>query len=185
MNPVPSATLDDLHRRIGRSLLRFQQIESALKFALPYMHPEGGRRGLEALKAYREQIRTKPLGEVIRALQESTPIPEGFFTKTLQEVVDARNAFVHHLFEQPGIDLMTPTVLTDLARYLDEQYEQTAELFEFSRALCGATPLALHHNNPGAYPEIETHRAPLEASLPSVTWAEEEDLSPTTAESKP
>jgi len=177
MSTVSSAALDDLHRRIGRNLLRFQQIEFALKFALPYMHPDGGKAGFEALKKYRERIGSKPLGEVVQALEESIDIPDGFFSRKLKDVVDARNAFVHHFFELPGIDLMSPTGLAELTRYLDQQYESAAELFEFARVLSGAALLAVLDSRPGAYPELEAMRATLEASLPEVTWVKDESPS--------
>ena len=32
--------ISEMHRRIGRNLLRFQQIEHDLKFLMPYIHPK-------------------------------------------------------------------------------------------------------------------------------------------------
>jgi hypothetical protein len=121
MSAASNPAMDDLHRRIGRNLLRYQQIECALKFVLPYIHPQGGASGLEALKHYRTRIQSKPLGEAVRELEESTDIPQGFFSTTLKGVVDARNEFVHHFFERPGIDLLRPTAFAELSGYLDEQ----------------------------------------------------------------
>ena len=52
---TPQATIDELHRRIGRNLLRCQEIEVGLKLILPYIHPNGGAKSLEAIKAYRQE----------------------------------------------------------------------------------------------------------------------------------
>jgi hypothetical protein len=92
---------------------------------------------------------------------------------------------VHHFFELPAIDLLSPTALAELTRYLDQQYESAAELFEFSRVLRGGALLALLDSRPGAYPELEAMRGKLEGLLPGVTRAEDENPSPTPAESKP
>lgn len=40
MNRAPAVDINELHRRIGRNVLRFQKIELALKLMLPYVHPE-------------------------------------------------------------------------------------------------------------------------------------------------
>jgi len=45
---------DELHLKIGRNLLRFQRIELQVKFMLPYIHPKGGKSGLDALKSVRK-----------------------------------------------------------------------------------------------------------------------------------
>jgi hypothetical protein len=37
--------IGDLHRRIGRNLLRFQAIEQSLRLTLSYVHPDGGANG--------------------------------------------------------------------------------------------------------------------------------------------
>jgi hypothetical protein len=67
----------------------------------------------------------------------------------------------------------------------NEQYARAAEFFEFARGLLSATLLALRDAHPGAYPELEAHRAQLEASVPGVSWAEHRDPSSTTAKTKP
>jgi hypothetical protein len=61
MSLEPHPTRDGLHRRIGRNLVQFQQIEFAVKFSLHYMHPDGSKDGMEAFRTYRERIRTQPL----------------------------------------------------------------------------------------------------------------------------
>jgi hypothetical protein len=169
-----STNIDEVHRRIGRNLLRFQQIEFALKFALPYIHPEGAKAGPEALKNFRASMEFKPLGQVVKALRKSIDLPTGLFDVKLRDVVDERNQLVHHLFELPGIDLMNPAALSDLADYLDRQYESAAELFMFSRLLCGATLLALRESRAGLYPELEAARERLEASLPEIAFVDED-----------
>jgi len=146
--------LDEIHRRIGRNLMRFQEIEFALKFALPYMHPNGGSRGLDALKRFRETIHKKTLGDVIGLLHESVQVPDGFFDHELQETVAARNELVHHLHTVAS-DLFVGTGTDDLSKYLDDQYRDAYELHFFSRQLHLATLLCLRDSNPASFLKLE------------------------------
>ena len=42
--------IGEMHRRIGRNLLRFQEIENNLKFLMPYIHPRAHADGLDGFK---------------------------------------------------------------------------------------------------------------------------------------
>jgi hypothetical protein len=50
MDNPHKTTIYEVHRRIGRNLLRFQEIEVGLKLILPYTHPDGGAKGLKTLR---------------------------------------------------------------------------------------------------------------------------------------
>jgi len=155
MNRPEPVAVDDLHRRIGRNLVRFQQIEQSLKFCLPYMHPNGSALGAEAFRVYRNAVASKTLGPVVAEFADATDIPEGFFSQPLNSVVKARNELVHHLNRIPGIDLMSASGGVDLAQYLDKQFEAASDLYEFSRGLLAAVLTAIRDSNPERFPKFE------------------------------
>lgn len=143
----------ELERKVGRNLLRFQKIEFFLKHALPYMHPDGNKQGDEGFRKYRDTIRSKTLGLLIKELNGCDGMSEDVFSKELATVVDARNDLVHHLFQRPGIDPMSATAVEETIRYLDKQYEQAEELYQFARTQSLAVLLAVMGTNaPDKYP---------------------------------
>ena len=126
------SAVDEIHRRIGRNLARYQQIEFSLKFCLPYMHPNGSKQGIESLRRYQKAVGKQTLGQLVDALEESAEIPDGFFENALKKAVDARNELVHHLFQIPGINLLSDSASENLIRYLDDQLKR--------RESCLSTP---------------------------------------------
>src|SRR6185436_13043026 len=48
-------TIDEIHRRIGRNLLRYQGIEECLRLLLPYIHPNASAKGADAMRSYQQQ----------------------------------------------------------------------------------------------------------------------------------
>lgn len=148
--------LDEIHRRIGRNLVRFQEIEFAFKFCLPYMHPKGSKLGVDALRQFQKAVRRKMLGELIGAFEECGEIPEGFFTQELKKTVDARNELIHYLFELPCVDLLSSAGGESLNRYLDEQFQAAGELHAFTRQLSLGLLLALQDSNPGLFAQLDS-----------------------------
>ena len=87
--------------KVGRNLLRFQMIESGLKFMLPMAHPDGSASGDDAYTALKKELAQKTLGGLRTRLLEAikTDDPEKF-SAYLVAVVEGRNQFVHQLLKQ-------------------------------------------------------------------------------------
>ena len=58
--------VSELQLKLGRNVLRFQQIEGALKTLMPYVHPDGSAKGLGGAIAVLTQLQDKPLGTLSR-----------------------------------------------------------------------------------------------------------------------
>jgi hypothetical protein len=99
--------IEEVHRRIGRNLLRFLEIETALKLLLPYLHPDGSAKGAEAYRSFRDKhVRGRTLGPRLKRWSESIKPPAGFFEKSFDKIGDARNELVHHFYTLPGVNLL-------------------------------------------------------------------------------
>ena len=104
-----STAIDEVHRRIGRNLLRFQEIEVGLKLILPYVHPDAGAKGIDALKSYRQQrVTSQTLGPLLAELEASISASPNVFASSLDNLRKARNDLVHHFYELPEVDLLHP-----------------------------------------------------------------------------
>src|SRR5688572_18154342 len=88
--------IDEIHRRIGRNLLRYQGIEVSLRLLLPYIHPDASAKGTDAMRSYQQQnVASKsltPLLQQFRAAVAGLPEPS---SDTLQQLQKARNELVH------------------------------------------------------------------------------------------
>ncbi|MEJ0040238.1 MAG: hypothetical protein WDO68_30120 [Gammaproteobacteria bacterium] len=115
-----SNSIDEVHRRIGRNLLRFLESETGLKLVLPYLHPDGGAKGPEALRAFRDKhVRSRTLGPLLERLSESINAPVGLFEKSFEEIRNARNKLVHHFYDLPEVNLLRPDGIGQALDYLD------------------------------------------------------------------
>jgi len=154
--------VSELQRKLGRNLLRFQVIEFQLKIMMPYIHPDARANGIGSFKAMREELRGKPLGVVIERFRESveTDQPE-LLAAELSRVLDARNQLVHHFFQLPGVDLMTPDGVRAAIRYLDEQFHSTQSLYELVRSQFAAVLLGILSSPGYENSDLALHRAAL------------------------
>jgi hypothetical protein len=139
-----SNSIDEVHRRIGRNLLRFLEIETGLKLVLPYLHPDGGAKGAEALREFRDKhVRSRTLGPLLERLSESINAPVGFFEKSFEVICNARNKLIHHFYDLPEVNLLRPDRIGQALDYLDRQFHESEELYKFVRlqSLCVLTVL--------------------------------------------
>lgn len=164
----PSGTkVDELHRRVGRNLLRFQEIEQSLRGMLPYIHPDGSKHGVDAMQAYqRAKLDGTPLGILIGQFKESLDgIPE-FWESGLDRLLKERNDLVHHFHKNSRFDLLLPSGLDEALVYLDEQYHNTAEWAGIIRTHSLIVLLLLMEANPKLAAEFGHLREQLIAQLP-------------------
>lgn len=162
-----SKAIDEVHRRIGRNLLRFQGIEIGLKLILPYIHPEGGAKGAEALRAYRkEHVESKTLGPLFEQFRESIDAPPGFFERSLEDVCDARNKLVHHFYQLPDVNLLKLEGIAQAVEYLDRQFKDAEELSEIIRIQSLVLLLILMERSPALATEYGAHYEKLIGRLP-------------------
>lgn len=126
------STIDEVHRRIGRNLLRFQGIEQSLRFLLPYCHPEGGAKGADAMREYREQhVSGKSLGLLIAQFKASITCTPDHLDSGLARVLASRNELAHEFYVK--FDFTSPNAVTDALEYLDQQYQDAEEWAEIFR----------------------------------------------------
>ena len=99
--------IGEMHRRIGRNLLRFQQIEHDLKFLMPYIHPRAHADGLEGFTKLRGEITNKTLGDLIARIYRVVQArPTGSFSMlNCKSCYRAEIQVVHHFMRLPEFDL--------------------------------------------------------------------------------
>jgi hypothetical protein len=160
------STIDDLHRRIGRNLLRFQAIEQSLRLTLPYVHPEGGAKGADAMREYRERhVSAKPLGPLIDQFRASiTGTPE-LWQDGLARLLAARNELVHQFYSR--FDFLSPNSVPEALEYLDRQYKEAEEWAEIFRLQSLMLLLILIETKPALAAEYGSYREKLLEQLPA------------------
>jgi hypothetical protein len=91
----PTDENDDLLKSVGMTLLAVQWTERILEAALPVSFSKGAMT-YTSVKADQAALRRKTLGNLTRALGERAELrPE--FEALLNEFVESRNVFAHHL----------------------------------------------------------------------------------------
>ena len=128
MNPL----IDGLHRRLGRNLLRFQEIELSLKLMLPYMHPDGGAKGTRAMQEYQARnVTGKSLGLLVEQFKSAISGTPELWEGGLAALLEPRNELVHHFYHQ--FDFVQPGSAQKAIEYLDTQYREAEEWWQILR----------------------------------------------------
>lgn len=121
--------VSELQLKLGRNVLRFQQIEAALKTLTPYVHPDGSAQGWGGAIAMLTHLQDKPLGTLIEKLMESLDAPSREnMEQPLKKLLSDRNQVVHHFFQIPGVSINTIDGARTGIRHLDQQFNQTEDL---------------------------------------------------------
>lgn len=160
--------IGEMHRRIGRNLLRFQQIEHDLKFLMPYIHPKAHADGLDGFKKIRAEVTSRTLGDLIARFLESGKMdPPELFDAELQKLLQSRNDLVHHFMRLPQFDWMSPGNVDVAIEYLDKQFESTTFIHDIVHG-CAAAALSQVLSQP-AYDnsDLAQYRQAIEASVPA------------------
>lgn len=157
--------VDELHRRIGRNLLRFQAIELSLKLMLPYMHPDGGAKGAGAMREYQvKNVDGKSLGLLVEQFRSSVSGTPELWERGLAELLAARNDLVHHFYHK--FDFVQPNSVHEALEYLDRQYKESEEWSEILRIQSLVLLLVLIETKPAVAADYGQHREKLLAQLP-------------------
>lgn len=167
MTASKKETIDEIHRRIGRNLLRYQGIEVCLRLLLPYIHPDGSAKGADAVRSYQQQdVASKSLSPLIQKFRTAVAEMPESWGDTLQQLRKARNELVHEIHSNPRFDLLSPSGASDLLAYLDEQYSQAEEWAEIFRVQSLVLLLILIESQPSIAAEFGANREKLIARLP-------------------
>lgn len=168
MKPIGSP-MDELHRRIGRNLLRFQEIELSIKLMLPYIHPDGSARGAEAMRAYQTKIVDgRSLGLLVEQFRSAISGTPELWESGLAALLEARNELVHHFYQR--FDFVQPDGVNNALEYLDHQYRQAEEWWRILQVQSLVLLLMLIETKPALAAEYGQHREKLLAQLPP--WVE-------------
>lgn len=146
-----AALLNSVLLRLGRNILLFQRIESALKFMLPFMHPKGSADGDDAFVRFRDETKSKTLGKLVRNLQESMRADTDAVAQYLERMVQQRNQLVHHFHEMPGVSLLTVDGCRAAIQILEEQLREAQPLEDLVHVLgvsLGASLAAKFEDDP-------------------------------------
>lgn len=94
----------EVEQRIGRNLLRFQLIELRLKAALPFVHVQVSKEGLEALQDRIEAAKKMTLGSLLKAYVDAFDHVDAASRDTFRKLLGAynksRNWLTHHLLSE-------------------------------------------------------------------------------------
>lgn len=153
-------SLDDVHRNIGRNLLRFQQIEAGIKAILPYIHPHGHATGIEGVQTFQKAVATKTLGMLIKDLDQSIEVSSDILMQHARRCVAARNELVHHFFDISGVDLTSSSGIRAAIDYAGKQFEDAEVLLTLVLDLNVSILTVLKHeylnDNPAFCRRIDT-----------------------------
>ncbi|HVZ37306.1 MAG TPA: OST-HTH/LOTUS domain-containing protein [Polyangiaceae bacterium] len=167
MSDPRNPAIDELHRRLGRNVLMFRRIEQTLRFLLPYLHPDGGAKGAEALRAYAAGIERSTLGPLVEEFKARCGGTPEWSADKLTELVDARNELLHHFYRHDRFSLLTPNGLADALVCLDEQHVAAQEWHEVLRVQSLLLLLVLVDTNEAVAAQFGEHRERLLAQLPA------------------
>jgi hypothetical protein len=168
MKPVGSP-MDELHRRIGRNLLRFQEIELSIKLMLPYIHADGSAKGAEAMREYQtKNVDGRSLGLLVEQFKSAISGTPELWESGLAALLEARNELVHHFYHQ--FDFVQPDGVNNALEYLDHQYGQAEEWWRILQVQSLVLLLMLIETKPALAAEYGQHREKLLAQLPP--WVE-------------
>ncbi len=149
-----SILMDEVHRKIGRNLLRFQQIEAGLKVILPLIHPDGSAKGIEGLRTFQEIVTTKTLGMLVKDFDHAIKVTPDVVMQHLKMSVAARNQLVHHFFQVPGVDLVSSSGIREAIAYLDKQFEEANAFLTLVQDIAFSALIVLRHNYLNDNPEL-------------------------------
>jgi hypothetical protein len=157
--------ISGLHCRLGRNLLRFQEIELSLKLMLPYIHPDGGAKGAEAMRDYQARnVAGKSLGLLVEQFKSAVKGTPELWESGLAALLEARNELVHHFYHR--IDFLQPDSVQGAIEYLDTQYRDADEWWRILRVQSLVLLLMLIETNPALAAQYDQHREKLLAQLP-------------------
>ncbi|CAN0628620.1 protein of unknown function [Burkholderia multivorans] len=131
-----ASLLNSVLIRLGRNILLFQQIESGLKFILPYMHPKGSASGDDAFAKFRDKTHGQTLGKLAENFQESMRAETAILAPHLERMVEQRNQLVHHFHDMPGVSLLTVDGCRAAIQILDEQHREAQPRWKSRRSIC-------------------------------------------------
>lgn len=155
----------EVHRRLGRNLLRFQEIELSLKLMLPYIHPDGGAKGAEAMRdCQARHVEGKPLGLLVEQFKYAISGTPELWESGLVTLLEARNELVHHFYHR--FDFLQPDSIDKAIEYLDCQYRQAEEWWQILRVQSLVLLLMLIETKPALAAEYGQHREKLLSQLP-------------------
>ncbi|HEU5136467.1 MAG TPA: OST-HTH/LOTUS domain-containing protein [Steroidobacteraceae bacterium] len=159
--------IGEIHQRIGRNLLRFQEMEVALKVILPYVHPDAAIKGVEAMRQYqKEHVDQKTFGYLLGQFRESTASASAFFAKSSDLIRAARNDLVHHFYQLQGLAFLQPDGLALASDWLDKQFQDSDQWYHFLRVQSLITLLALMESKPELATKFGAYHERLLAQLP-------------------
>lgn len=166
MSSEHAQAIDEIHRRVGRNLLRFQRIEESLRFLVPYMNPGPQPLTVERVRAVKERIQDLPLGGLIKEFKRSAAQLDGYWVDALEGMLAARNELVHEFYRNSRFNFLSDDSISKVLTYLDEQHHVAEEWNTILQSHSVVLLLHMTDSNPLMACEYAQYRERLVGSLP-------------------
>jgi hypothetical protein len=126
IDPGLEQHIAEVHRRVGRNVIRVQRLESALKALVPYLDIQGAANCLDGLDARAARTANQTLGQLIKSFRNSFSSESPEIRRDLESILADRNDLVHQFHKTygslwRGIDGRVATIAK-----LDAQFEMVS-----------------------------------------------------------
>jgi len=147
---------NEVLRKIGRNILMFQQIENGLKVLLPFIHSDASTKDTDSFWRYREVVKSKTLGTLIKTFIESVDYNSDYFVERLKEIVAERNKLVHHFGGSQGLNILsTEEGCITCIVYLESQYQEASSFYKNITLFLFCVLAFLRENYAQSNPDVE------------------------------
>lgn len=148
--------VNEVLRKIGRNVLIFQQIEKGLKLLIPYIHPDGSRKGIDSFRSYKEANKSQTLGNLINRFIESCDYDSDYFVENLKKVVTNRNKLIHHFGGSKGVNILaTKEGCLNCITDLELQHQEALSFYQDVKLFVLALLYQLRENYAESHPQVD------------------------------
>lgn len=94
--------IDEVHRRVGRNVIRVQRVEWTLKALVPFLDLQGAAHCLDGLDERAARTANHTLGQLIRSFRNSFASESPEIKRDLETILADRNDLVHQFQKTYG-----------------------------------------------------------------------------------
>lgn len=142
--------------KIGRNVLIFQQIEKGLKLFIPYIHPDGSKKGIDSFWSSKKAIKSQTLGNLINRFIESCDYDYDYFVENLKKVVANRNKLIHCFGESEGVNILaTKEGCLNCITDLELQHQEALSFYQDVKLFVLALIYQLRENYAESHPQFD------------------------------
>lgn len=117
----------EVHRRVGRNVIRVQRLEGALKALVPYLDIQGAAHCLDGLDERAARTANQTLGQLIRSFRNSFTSESLEMRRELETILAGRNELIHQFHKTYGPLWRDHNGRGAIVAKLDAQFEQVTK----------------------------------------------------------